>query len=154
MPRPAGHSIGRPSKFTPALFEEITARLSKGEPLAAICRDDHMPAQRTVYDWMKGEEALSASFARARAEGFDAIASECLDIANTPLNGVETVTKADGSVETREGDMLGHRKLQIETRLKLLAKWDPKRYGDKVDVNHGGEVGMRIVRKVYELPPE
>jgi hypothetical protein len=31
--------------------------------------------------------------------------------------------------------MLGHRRLQIETRLKLLSKWDPKRYGDKIDVN-------------------
>ena len=28
--------------------------------------------------------------------------------------------------------MLGHRKLQVETRLKLLAKWDPKRYGEKL----------------------
>lgn len=24
-----------------------------------------------------------------------------------------------------------HLKLRIDTRLKLLAKWDPKRYGDK-----------------------
>ena len=28
--------------------------------------------------------------------------------------------------------MLGHRKLQIETRLKLLAKWSPKKYGEKI----------------------
>jgi hypothetical protein len=27
--------------------------------------------------------------------------------------------------------MLGHRKLQIETRLKLLAKFNPKKYGDR-----------------------
>jgi hypothetical protein len=27
--------------------------------------------------------------------------------------------------------MLGHRKLQIETRLKLLACWDPKKYGNR-----------------------
>jgi hypothetical protein len=28
--------------------------------------------------------------------------------------------------------MIEHRKLRIETRLKLLAKWNPKKYGDKL----------------------
>lgn len=34
--------------------------------------------------------------------------------------------------------MLGHRKLQIETRLKLLAVWDPRRFGNKIDVTSTG----------------
>ena len=55
-------------------------------------------------------------------------------IADTLEEGVETVTKADGTVEERRGDMLGHRKLRIETRLKLLAKWSPKKYGEKMAV--------------------
>lgn len=66
--------------------------------------------------------------------GEDAIAADCLRIADTPMEGVEFVTKADGGVEEKRGDMLGHRKLQIETRLKLLAKWNPKKYGDKMAV--------------------
>ena len=28
--------------------------------------------------------------------------------------------------------MIEHRKLRIDTRLKLLAKWNPKKYGDKL----------------------
>jgi hypothetical protein len=85
------------------------------------------------------------SIARAREEGFDAIAAECLEIADTPLVGAKIKKRGDGIEETRE-DMLGHRKLQIETRLKLLAKWDPKRYGDKIDVNatHSGEIHIVI----------
>jgi hypothetical protein len=38
--------------------------------------------------------------------------------------------------------MLGHRKLQIETRLKLLACWNPKKYGTKVAL--GGDAGNPI----------
>lgn len=125
---------GRPSKFTPEVAEAICTRLSKGEPLTHICDDESMPAVRTVSDWKEAHPGFSAAFARAREEGFDAIAAECLKIANTPLEGVETTTKDDGRVEEKRGDMLGHRKLQIETRLKLLAKWDPKRYGEKVQV--------------------
>lgn len=136
---------GRPSKYTPEIAAEICARLSNGEPMAAICRSDEMPAVQTVFAWKEANEGFSLSIARAREEGFDALAAECLVIANTPVEGVEKTVKADGAVETKKGDMLGHRKLQIETRLKLLAKWDPKRYGDKIQQEHSGEltvVGM------------
>jgi len=136
--------VGRPTRFTQSVADEICARLAKGEPLAEICRDERMPAVRTVSDWKRARDGFSADFARARDEGFDHLAAECLVIADTPLIGEERIKKADGGLEIKEGDMLGHRKLQIETRLKLLAKWDPKRYGDKVDINHGGQDGNPI----------
>ncbi len=118
------------------LIKEICERLATGEPLAVICRDDHMPQRRVVYDWLEEDKEVNARFACARAVGFDAIAEECLEIANTPQEGEEVTTKPDGSQEVKRGDMLGHRKLQIETRLKLLAKWDPKRYGDRQAIEH------------------
>ena len=131
------------------LVLEICARLSKGEPLAQICRDVHMPDRTVVYDWANENESISQRIARAREIGFDAIADDCLSISDTPLVGTEEkVTPAiknqqgdvvvPESIELKRGDMLGHRKLQIETRLKLLAKWDPKRYGDKQQVEHSG----------------
>jgi len=123
---------GRPSLYTVAIGQKICDRLSKGEPLAQICRDEGMPAVRTVSLWKESHKEFAADFACAREEGYDALAAECLAIANTPLEGVESTTKDDGRVEEKRGDMLGHRKLQIETRLKLLAKWDPKRYGEKL----------------------
>lgn len=93
-----------------------------------------MPAVSTVSDWKAAHKDFAVAIARAREDGFDAIAAECLAIANTPLEGVEKTEKADGGIEVKRGDMLGHRKLQIETRLKLLAKWDPKRYGERLEV--------------------
>lgn len=147
---------GRPSTFTQEIADEICARLSKGEPLAHICRDEHMPAVRTVSDWKVASEQFSADFTRARDEGFDHLAAECLRIADTPAEGVETTVKANGDEETRKGDMLGHRKLQIETRLKLLAKWDPKRYGEKVQNEHtgaeGGPVQIERIERVVIRP--
>lgn len=124
-----------------ALLPEICERLSRGEPLAQICNDLHMPHRSVVYDWMDADEELARRIAQARAKGFDAIAEQCLVIADTPVEGVEITTDADGVSEKR-GDMLGHRKLQIETRLKLLAKWDPKRYGDLQKVEHSGSVDV------------
>jgi hypothetical protein len=92
---------------------------------------------------MGRDEALSASIARARDIGYDAIAEECLQIADSIHIGTRRVYSSgadDGedSMTVTEEDMLGHRKLQIETRLKLLAKFHPTKYGDKIGL-HGVE---------------
>jgi hypothetical protein len=84
---------------------------------------------------MGRDESLSASIARARDIGYDALAEECLLIADTPQFGQKQVMSDEGATTTIE-DMLGHRKLQIETRLKLLAKFHPSKYGDRVGL-HG-----------------
>lgn len=135
--------MGRPSKFTEEIAAEICERLSKGEPLAVICRDEGMPAVRTVSLWKVDHPEFGASFARARDEGFDAIAADALAIADTPLEGIETKETAEG-VEIKRSDMLGHRRLQVETRLKLLAKWDPKRYGDRLDLGNADGQPLKI----------
>ena len=141
--------MGRPSTFKQELADEIVERLSKGEPLAAICRDDHMPGARTVYDWMDAKPELSAAIARAREVGFDALAAECLDIAEDGSNDYVTKERPDGSTyDAFDSEHVQRSKLRIETRLKLLAKWDPKRYGERLDLNakHEGNLTVQIVR--------
>jgi hypothetical protein len=136
-PKAEARPLGRPSSFTQEIADEICARLAKGEPLASICRDEHMPAVRTISGWKDQSEAFKADFARAREEGFDKIAADCLDIADE--TAFDTIQGENGDRANTE--WISRSKLRIETRLKLLAKWDPKRYGDKVDVNHGGQDG-------------
>jgi hypothetical protein len=118
---------GRPSSFTQEMADAICERLCEGEPFRAICRDEGMPAWRTVYDWMKVHKEFSAHIACAREEGFDAIAERARQTARGKTN------KAGGD---SSGDVQRD-KLIIETDLKLLAKWDPKRYGDSM--THRGD---------------
>lgn len=87
-----------------------------------------MPGVTTVWDWEKADSDFSERVARARAAGFDEIAYDMLHIADTQEQGVIRKVEGDKITETTE-DMLGHRKLRVETRAKLLACWDPKRYG-------------------------
>lgn len=137
-PDPAkGKKTGRPSTYSKDVAQTICELLSDGVPLREICRMEGMPQWRTVYNWMYSDDllgeagvGLSSAIARAREVGYDAIAEECLIIADTPKFGQKQVMSDEGSTTTVE-DMLGHRKLQIETRLKLLAKWNPKKYGDR-----------------------
>jgi hypothetical protein len=136
---------GRPSKRSSKVEQEICDRLSGGEPLAQICRSDGMPGLRTVYDWAEADADLSARIARAREAGEEVIAAQCLQIADTPVEGQETTEKADGSCEVKRSDMLGHRKLQIDTRLKLLAKWNPKKWGEKLEHRGDGSAPIPLV---------
>lgn len=124
-----------------AIMDEVCERLSKGEPLSVICRDIGI-GRRTIHDWRESDPEFFARYDEAKDLGYDAIAKECLEIADTLDEGVEVVDK-NGMLETRRGDMLGHRKLRIETRLKLLAKWDPRRYGDKMQQEISGELTTR-----------
>lgn len=131
----------------PVVIARICELLGEGVGLRTILREEPgMPAVTTFYTRLMKESAefnprTHELIAQARARGYDALAEECLLIANTPLEGQETTTDEKGT-SIKKGDMLGHRKLQIETRLKLLAKWDPKRYGERLNMEHSGELTL------------
>lgn len=129
------------------LVPEICARLATGEPLTSICRDLGMD-RSTVRNWRHEDAEIDRLIQAARDDGYDALADECLEIADNTQEGVEIVERG-GKKEYHHGDMLGHRKLRIETRLKLLAKWDPKRYGDKQQHELSG--GLTVKQSPHDL---
>lgn len=132
--------MGRQSEYSQEKADAICERLANGEPLRQICRDEAMPAWRTVYDWIDAHADFAARFARAREAGFDAIAEECLEIADETSRDTIMVGRGDDTREAANTEWISRSKLRVETRLKLLAKWSPKRYGDKLDLNHSGGV--------------
>jgi hypothetical protein len=131
--------LGRPSTFTQETGDEICQRIATGETLTSICNDLGIP-RRTVHSWRYASEEFLAQYARAKDDGFDAIAEETLRIADTPIEGIVSKVDEKGETITRE-DMLGHRRLQIDTRRWLLSKWDPKRYGDRITTELTGANG-------------
>ena len=137
---------GRPTKRTDAICAEIVERLAQGVPLAEICRADDMPGVQTVSDWMSADPEFSVRIARARDIGYDRIAVDALRIADTPIQGIIEVEEADGSVKLTKKDAIEHRRLQVDTRLKLLAKWCPKRYGERLQ--HSGDPDAPIQHAV------
>lgn len=131
--------MARPPKPIPQdKADEIIEWISSGKTLRDYCRQEGNPHWNTVYDWLDKDEEFSVRFARARERGFDAIAQEALDIVDTfPLSSGD-----DGKLDSAHVSWLKNR---FESRLKLLSKWDPKRYGDKLDLtSKGQQVGLAI----------
>lgn len=123
--------MGRKTKYTPELLEEVCQRLSVGEPLAMICRSEGMPDPATVWRWAEKDEKIAQAIAYARELGEDYIAADCLNIADDNSKDIRYLP--DGR-EMTDADVVQRAKLRIDTRLKLLAKWNPKKWGDKVDL--------------------
>ena len=133
--------MARPSTFTDELFADILDRIADGESLRAICRSDGMPAARTVLRWIQGNPDLQRAYAIATEVRADMIFDELMEIADDARNDW---TEKVG----RNGESLGHvldaenirrSALRIEARKWTLARMAPKRYGDRVDVNHGAQ---------------
>lgn len=89
-----------------------------------------MPAVNTVGDWKYAHPEFGVNFARAREEGFDAIAADCLSIADEATH--DTKEGRNGEL-IPDSEWISRSKLRVETRLKLLAKWCPKRYGERLE---------------------
>jgi hypothetical protein len=108
--------------MTPEQIENICNQLAEGKSLRGICREMDLKESSVRYWLNKSEEAFAHS-ARARELGCDALADECLEIAD----GVEP------------SDV---KRIRIDTRIRLIGKWS-QRYSDKLSITKKTEVTHR-----------
>ena len=135
---------GRPPEAVPAdIATEICEWIANGKTLREWCRIEGNPTWTTVYRWMEKDQEFSHRIAHARELGHDAIAEETIEIIDT--FPVEAVSDSGSRLDSGHVAWLKNR---VEQRMKLLAKWNPKKYGDKVGVQHEGGVTLNVVTGV------
>ena len=108
--------------MTPEEIASICDQLAEGKSLRAICREIGKPESSVRY-WLSKDADAFAHSARARELGCDALADECLEI-------------ADG---TEPSDV---KRIRIDTRIRLIGKWS-QRYSDKLAITNKTEVTHR-----------
>lgn len=135
--------MGRPRQAIPRdKIESILAWVAEGKALREWCRIKGNPSYGTVYDWKEKDPEFSSRFAHARDLGYEQLAQQCLKIADTPKRGKVVTKNSDGTSSIKTEDMTEHRRLQIDTRLKLLARWSPSLYGDRLNLAHSGKLTL------------
>ena len=100
----------------------ICDKLAEGRSLRAICRDIGEKESNVRY-WLSRDEHAFAQASRARELGCDALADECLEIAD-----------GEGATDVK--------RVRIETRIRLIGKWS-QRYSDKLAITNKTEVTHR-----------
>lgn len=140
--------MARPSSYSVKVADAICERLAEGKSLNSICASDDMPHKATVFRWLSSHDEFRDQYARAREAQADVLFDEILDIANTPIEGTKTKLDKDGEVvEVSKGDMIEHRRLQIDARKWMAGKLRPKVYGDKLDVDLTGALDFVVNAK-------
>lgn len=132
-------SGGRPSTYTQELADKICEELALGKSMRTVTEPEDMPAMSSVFKWLRENKQFSEQYEIAKQESADAMAEELLYISDTPVMGEIKTIKANGDIEIKQDEMLGHRRLQVDSRKWLMSKMKPKKYGDKIDVTSGGE---------------
>jgi SpoVK/Ycf46/Vps4 family AAA+-type ATPase len=117
--------MGRPSKFSQEIVEAVCERIANGESLRAICMDASMPAMSSVFKWLSEDEAFSDQYARAREAQADTHFDEIVHIADTE----EDPQRA---------------RVRIDARKWTAGKQRPKKYGDKLNVEHEGSLTVNV----------
>jgi hypothetical protein len=97
--------------------------ISGGKSLRDACRALNISESSMRYHLMKDEQAFAQS-THARELGCDALADQCLEIADD-----QTLDPA-------------HKRIMVETRIRLIGKWS-QRYSDKVTVKNETTVTHR-----------
>ena len=121
--------VGRPSKFTKTLADDICERIANGESLRNICRDKSMPDKTTVLRWVDDNNDFCDQYARACARREDSFFDDLIEIADSVTADAAEVAKA---------------RVQIDARKWVLSRMNPKKYGDRVQQEVSGSIGAEV----------
>lgn len=133
-PRP----VGRPSKYSNRIADEICERLADGESLRTICAAENMPNRATVFRWLAANTEFRDQYNAARDAQADALADEILDIADDSQG--DTYVDAEGRQRV-DSEAIARSRLRVDARKWIAAKLKPKAYGERQEIE--ATVNMR-----------
>lgn len=139
--------MGRPTDYNEELAAHICSEVASGRSLRSICREDDMPAMSSVFLWLSRHPTFSEQYAKSQVDRATALAEEILEISDDASNDllIQEGKGAPNSVSVARD------KLKVDTRKWLLSRMDPKRYGDKVETVHSGELEIKqITRRIVD----
>jgi len=115
--------VGRPTKFTKDVVDEICIRLMTGESLLSISQDKQIPDYSNIMRRMHKDTKFRNKIARAREAQMDALVDQMIDIAM--YASPEEVHKA---------------RLVTDLMKWTASKLKPKVYGDHVEIDQNVNV--------------
>lgn len=127
--KPENYVFGRPTKYSRELANTICDRITNGDSLASITREDDMPSPSTVYRWLLEHEDFQQMYTRAREDQADTLADQIIAISEEKpmlriISDSETIEKLDPTG-------VSHNRNRIDARKWIAAKLKPRKYGER-----------------------
>ncbi len=121
--------VGRPSDYSLDLADLICSRISNGESMRSICRDDDMPAMQTIWRWLREKHEFSERYTRAKDESADAHAERIMEIAEQAMSADVNPNAA---------------RVAIDAYKWVASKLKPKRYGERIRADLAGDITVIV----------
>lgn len=125
---------GRPPGYSPEIADKICALLASGNiGLEKLCRDpaNELPPPSTVWSWLNKYPDFLEKYVRARERQTELEYDSMKEVASAPLvddNGYPLNPQAAMAEVQR-------RKLEVDVMKFRLVKLQPKRFGERKDVD-------------------
>jgi hypothetical protein len=107
----------------------VCARIAKGETLMRICKERGQPSRDLFMDCVTGSAELATVYARARSSQADSLFEQIVQIA-------EHTTPEDANAN----------RVKIDALKWVASKLAPRRYGDRLELEHSGEQPAIVVK--------
>lgn len=107
------------------------------------------PSNVTFCQWLKDDTNLAKQYARACEIRADKIFEEILEIADESHN--DTIIDPETGNEITNHEVIQRARLKVDARKWMLAKMNPKVYGDKTDITTNGK---EITTGLHQLTDE
>ena len=118
-----------------------------GKSLRSVCTENDVKPS-TFLRWVAEDKGLAEQYARAMQVRADTHFSEIVEISDTQQIGTVETSKEWG-VETKTADMVEHRRLRIDARKWVIARMNPRKYGEKLELAGDKDSPVSIVVKRY-----
>lgn len=133
-----------PKIYTPDTRSEVIAAVlalvDEGKSLRQACSEIDFP-RKTFEGWIDSDQELSAQYERARANRADKIFEEMLTIQDErPEDVIQLGSDGEGGTKRIDPAFVAWQKNRVDVRKWMLGKMAPKRFGDRVELEHSGEV--------------
>ena len=143
--------VGRPTRYTKKMAEEICSRIASGESLRSICKDESMPDKSNVFRWMISDSELYKGFrdqyTLARRIQAESLSDEIFDIADDGSNDYMEREDPENPGYIVNSEAIGRSRLRVDTRKWYLSKVLPKVYGSDKE-----EAQDIVVRHIMPVP--
>ena len=127
------------------IVEKVLEYVANGGTLRSFCRQKNMPSYRTLYRWLdKDAEFMSRFVHTSRFLGARAIAEEALALVDTPPPMI-----GEGENARMDNAHVNWMRSRADLRLRLLAKWYPQEYSEKlIGIETKGDINVNVITGV------
>lgn len=125
--------MGRPTLYTLELGNEICARVIT-RSLHAVCKDDDLPRESTIYEWLGKHKEFAENYARARQ-----------------LRAYRRAEDVDKIMEDLRNHVIDHNqaRIMLDAIKWQTGKENPKNFGDRLEL--AGDKSNPLTVQVIQL---